>query len=87
MGGLLDRLITKSLLLNALLVSCEPLGAVRTHEAIKMKLIRYDALVAKGVINNRMTLKRLIDLHGFPPGKLIGPNIRAWDETEVDSGS
>jgi predicted DNA-binding transcriptional regulator AlpA len=49
-----------------------------------MKLIRYPDLVAKGVINNRMTLKRLIDNHDFPPGKLIGANIRAWEETEVD---
>ena len=31
-----------------------------------MKLIRYNDLVAKGVVNSRMTLKRLIDTQGFP---------------------
>ena len=37
-----------------------------------MKLIRYPGLVAKGVVNSRMTLKRLIDMQGFPPGVLKG---------------
>jgi len=50
-----------------------------------MKLIRYDDLVAKGVVNSRMTLKRIIDIHGFPPGVLITPNARAWNEDEVDA--
>ena len=50
-----------------------------------MKLIRYNDLVAKGVVNSRMTLKRLIDTQGFPPGVLITPNARAWDESEVDA--
>jgi predicted DNA-binding transcriptional regulator AlpA len=50
-----------------------------------MKWIRYPDLVAKGVVGSRMTLKRLIDLQDFPPGVLITPNARAWDEREVDS--
>lgn len=50
-----------------------------------MRLIRYPDLVAKGVVNSRMTLKRLIDNQGFPPGVLITPNSRAWDEEEVDA--
>jgi predicted DNA-binding transcriptional regulator AlpA len=50
-----------------------------------MRLLRYPDLVAKGIVNSRMTLKRLIDSHGFPPGKLITPNARAWDEGEVDA--
>jgi predicted DNA-binding transcriptional regulator AlpA len=51
------------------------------------KLIRYPALVEKGVVNpgGRMTLKRLIDTQGFPAGILISPNARAWDEDEVDA--
>jgi predicted DNA-binding transcriptional regulator AlpA len=49
-----------------------------------MKWIRYPDLVAKGIVNSRMTLKRLIDFQGFPPGVLITPNARAWDEDEVD---
>jgi predicted DNA-binding transcriptional regulator AlpA len=50
-----------------------------------MKLIRYNDLVAKGIVNSRMTLKRLIDLQGFPAGVLITPNARAWNEAEVDA--
>jgi predicted DNA-binding transcriptional regulator AlpA len=50
-----------------------------------MKWIRYPDLVAKGVVNSRMTLKRLIDTRGFPPGVLITPNARAWDERDVDA--
>ncbi len=49
-----------------------------------MKLIRYNDLVAKGVVASRMTLWRLIREHNFPEGKLIAPNARAWDEAEVD---
>ena len=50
-----------------------------------MRLIRYNDLVAKGVVNSRMTLKRLIDERDFPPGLLITPNARAWNENEVDA--
>ena len=50
-----------------------------------MKLIRYPDLVAKGVVNSRMTLKRLINSQGFPRGRLITPNSRAWLESEVDA--
>lgn len=50
-----------------------------------MKWIRYNDLVAKGIVNSRMTLKRLIDSQDFPPGLLITPNARAWNETEVDA--
>jgi predicted DNA-binding transcriptional regulator AlpA len=50
-----------------------------------MKWIRYNDLVAKGIVNSRMTLKRLIDSQDFPPGVLITPNARAWSEAEVDA--
>jgi predicted DNA-binding transcriptional regulator AlpA len=50
-----------------------------------MALIRYPDLVARGVVASRMTLKRLIDTQGFPPGILITPNSRAWDEDEVST--
>jgi predicted DNA-binding transcriptional regulator AlpA len=50
-----------------------------------MRWIRYPDLVAKGVVNSRMTLKRLIDSQNFPPGVLITPNARAWNEKEVDA--
>ena len=50
-----------------------------------MKWIRYPDLVAKGIVNSRMTLKRLIDDQGFPPGILVTPNARAWNEADVDT--
>jgi predicted DNA-binding transcriptional regulator AlpA len=50
-----------------------------------MKLIRYIDLVRKGVVHSRPTLKRLIDTQGFPPGFLVTPNARTWDEDEVDA--
>jgi predicted DNA-binding transcriptional regulator AlpA len=49
-----------------------------------MRLLRYPDLVGKGIVNSRMTLKRLIDSQNFPPGRLITPNSRAWTEEEVD---
>jgi predicted DNA-binding transcriptional regulator AlpA len=49
-----------------------------------MKWIRYPDLVAKGIVNSRMTLQRLIDFQDFPAGILITPNARAWDEAEID---
>ncbi len=50
-----------------------------------MKLLRYVDLVARGIVHSRMTLKRLIDAQGFPPGRLLTPNARAWTEEEVDA--
>ena len=49
-----------------------------------MKWLRFPDLVGRGIINSRMTLHRLIRDHEFPPGVLITPNARAWDEAEVD---
>jgi predicted DNA-binding transcriptional regulator AlpA len=48
-----------------------------------MKLLRYPDLVAMGVVNSRPTLSRMIAGQGFPPGRLISPNARAWEESEV----
>jgi hypothetical protein len=36
-------------------------------------------LQAMGVVANWMTLKRLIANEGFPPGRLISPQRRAWE--------
>ena len=49
------------------------------------KLLRYADLKAVGVVNNRVTLARLIKSQGFPPGKLLGQNTRVWPETEVEA--
>lgn len=50
-----------------------------------MRLLRFPDLIARGLFNSRMTLKRAIDTQGFPPGVLITPNARAWDEDEVNA--
>lgn len=47
------------------------------------KYLRYPDLVAQGIVRSKMTLHRLIRDHGFPPGRLLTPNCRAWDEDEV----
>jgi predicted DNA-binding transcriptional regulator AlpA len=52
-----------------------------------MKWLCYNDLVAKGIVNSRMTLKRLIDNEDFPPGKLLTPNARRWEEDLVDAWS
>jgi len=49
------------------------------------KLLRYDDLVSRNIVKNRMTLKRWIEQEGFPPGILLGPNSRAWCESKVEA--
>jgi predicted DNA-binding transcriptional regulator AlpA len=49
------------------------------------RYIRFKDLQAAGVVNNRVTLSRWIQKHGFPAGVLIGPNTRAWPEQEVEA--
>ena len=51
---------------------------------INDKLLRYYDLAARGIISNRMTLARWIESEGFPPGIMLGPNTRAWRESEVE---
>jgi predicted DNA-binding transcriptional regulator AlpA len=50
-----------------------------------MRLIGFNDLVAKGIVQSRMTLKRLIDNQHFPEGVLITPNSRKWIEADVDA--
>jgi predicted DNA-binding transcriptional regulator AlpA len=47
------------------------------------KLIRFSDLKAQGILSNRMTLGHWIEREGFPPGRVLGPNTRVWDEAEV----
>jgi hypothetical protein len=42
--------------------------------------LRYADLVKRGYVNNKTTLRNWINKGIFPPGELIGPNTRAWDE-------
>ena len=43
-------------------------------------LLRFADLKARGIVSNWVTLERWKRLYGFPPGRLIGPNTRAWEE-------
>jgi predicted DNA-binding transcriptional regulator AlpA len=45
--------------------------------------LRFRDLKARGVVDNWMTLNNWIDREGFPCGRLVGPNTRLWDESEV----
>jgi predicted DNA-binding transcriptional regulator AlpA len=47
------------------------------------KYLRYPDLVEAGVVTNRVTLGRMIKSQGFPAGRLLGFNTRAWTETEI----
>jgi hypothetical protein len=46
--------------------------------------LRYADLVNRGILNNRQTLKNWIKQQGFPAGRLIGPNSRAWSAVEIE---
>ena len=46
-------------------------------------LIRYYDLKARKIVRNRQTLANWIRREGFPPGRVVGPNTRAWTEDEV----
>jgi hypothetical protein len=46
--------------------------------------LRYTDLVDRGILNNRQTLKNWIKQQGFPAGRLIGPNSRAWSAVEIE---
>ena len=48
-------------------------------------LVRFRDLKDRNIVRNHPTLTRWIKLHGFPPGRLIGPNTRVWLESEVEA--
>ena len=47
-------------------------------------ILRYKHLVERGIVYSRPRLKNLIDNSGFPPGRMMSPNTRAWTEEEID---
>ena len=49
-----------------------------------MMLLRFADLKAMGIVGNWPTLKRWIDSEGFPPGRMLGKNTRAWTESEIN---
>jgi hypothetical protein len=46
-------------------------------------LLRFADLKARGIVQNWPTLLRWIACENFPPGKMLGPNTRAWTDAEV----
>jgi predicted DNA-binding transcriptional regulator AlpA len=50
-----------------------------------VRYLRYSDLVERGLVNSRASLRNRVLKFGFPPGRLIGPNTRAWTETEIDA--
>jgi hypothetical protein len=50
-----------------------------------MAFIQFKDLQRRGIVKSRARLKTLQKHHGFPLGRLIGDNVRAWDEeTEIN---
>jgi hypothetical protein len=45
--------------------------------------VRYDDLVAAGIVANWTQLLRLIDTQDFPAGVMIGRNTRAWHVDQI----
>jgi predicted DNA-binding transcriptional regulator AlpA len=45
--------------------------------------IRYRDLLAAGIVGSYNQLLRYIDHEGFPIGRMLSPNIRAWTVQEV----
>ncbi len=48
-------------------------------------LSRFADLKKRGIVNSWPQLKRLQQDHGFPLGRMISPNVRAWAEDEIDA--
>ena len=44
------------------------------------KFLRFKDLKDRGIVQNWPTLLDWIEHQGFPPGRMLGPNTRAWDE-------
>jgi predicted DNA-binding transcriptional regulator AlpA len=49
-----------------------------------IRLLRFKDLHERGIVKSWPQLKRLTEKYGFPKGRMISPNIRAWDEAEIE---
>jgi hypothetical protein len=47
--------------------------------------LRFRDLKKKNIVRSWTALRNLVLNHGFPPGVMFSPNVRAWDETVVDA--
>jgi hypothetical protein len=44
--------------------------------------VRFKDLKADGIVDSRPQLKNLQETQGFPLGRLLSPQVRAWDYQE-----
>jgi hypothetical protein len=44
--------------------------------------LRFPELKRRGIVHNRAQLKNMIARYNFPPGTLLTPNCRVWDEED-----
>lgn len=47
--------------------------------------LRFSDLQARGIAKSWAQLRRLIKLYGFPPGRMVSPNTRAWSSDDIDA--
>jgi predicted DNA-binding transcriptional regulator AlpA len=47
-------------------------------------LLRFSDLKARRIVATWPTLRHWIEREGFPPGRKLGPNARAWTEQEIN---
>jgi predicted DNA-binding transcriptional regulator AlpA len=46
------------------------------------RFIRFYDLKKRGIVKSWAQLDNLIEKYDFPPGRMLSPNTRAWDEEE-----
>jgi hypothetical protein len=44
--------------------------------------LRFRDLQNRQIVDSWAQLRNLIEKYGFPPGHMLGPNTRAWDEED-----
>lgn len=47
--------------------------------------VRFKDLKARGIVQSWPSLRYKIRNNGFPPGRMLGPNTRAWTEAEIQA--
>jgi predicted DNA-binding transcriptional regulator AlpA len=57
---------------------------LNTEQSHLPTFLRFADLKKHGIVDSRTQLYVLIDHCGFPQGRLISPNIRAWTVGEIE---
>ena len=47
--------------------------------------LRFEDLKRRGIVRNWACLRKWIAREGFPPGRKLAANTRAWTEAEIDA--